>query len=68
MADMMIALKRASDGSADQMIAVRKGLLAEAYARIVELEAVDGFLNALSTTVAVQDNADTKAHKGKAKG
>ncbi len=34
----MIALKRASDGNADQMIAVSRGLLADAYARIVELE------------------------------
>ena len=34
----MKALKRASDGNADQMIAVRKGLLADAYARIKALE------------------------------
>jgi len=34
----MIALKRASDGNPDQLIAVKRSLLADAYARIIELD------------------------------
>jgi hypothetical protein len=38
----MIALKRASDGNPDQLIAVKRILLADAYARIVELDKPKG--------------------------
>lgn len=55
----MKALKRASDGDANQMIAVRKGLLADAYARIKELEQRGSYVRMTSEELEIDDATDT---------